>query len=109
MFRVLFSIPFWCIGLYALVAVFVPRWRSPWRRTRVIAGGLAHFGFGLVFTAGGAILLFAKNNRDAAVLLLAAIPLVVGVLLVFVGYWLDFRRNSTRHLAAAGKRPTRQR
>src|SRR5262245_20896517 len=102
MFRILLSIPFWSIGIYALFAAFVPRWRSRWRWTRIIAGAMAHLGFGLVFTTGGAILMFAKGSRDPVVLPLAALPLVVGLVLVLVGNWLDFRKARPAHLSRRG-------
>lgn len=96
MLRVLFGIGFVCMGLYALAAVFVPRWRTMWRGTHVLAGAITHLGIGLVFTAAGAILMFARDNRDPVVLPIAGLPMVVGVPLVLVGFWLDFRQKRTR-------------
>jgi hypothetical protein len=92
MFHVLFGMGFVCMGLYALSAVFMPRWRSGWRGTHVMAGAITHLGFGLAFTGAGAILMFAQDNRDLVVLPIAGPPMVIGVPLVLIGYWLDFRR-----------------
>jgi hypothetical protein len=109
MFRFLFSIPFVCFGVYALAAVFVPGWRTGWRGTRVMGGLVTHLGFGLTFTAAGAILMFARDNKDPVVLAIAGPPLIVGVPLVLIGNWLDFRNRPGTPSPAADKRPTGQR
>jgi len=96
------------MGAYALAAVFVPRWRAGWRGTHVMGGAITHLGFGLAFTAAGALLMFARDNKDPVVLGIAGPPLIVGVLLVLIGSWLDFRRASTARSTAAHERPTRQ-
>lgn len=108
MVQLLFSIPFLVMGTLALAAVFVPRWRIGWRGTNVLGGAMTHLGVGLVFTAAGAILMFARDNKDPVVLAMAGPPLIVGVSLVLVGYWLDFRRASAARSSPSHNRRARQ-
>lgn len=98
-----------CLGVFALVCVFVPRWRGCWKGTRVICGAVTMAGFGLVFTAAGALLMFARDNKDPVVLAIAGPPLIVGLPLVLIGNWLDFRKRSGTTSPAADKRPTGKR
>jgi len=90
------GLAFVCIGVYAFAAAFVPSWRTGWRGTRVMGGLVTHLGFGITFCAAGAILMFARDNKDPIVLAIAGPPLIVGVPLVLIGNWLDFRRKSSR-------------
>jgi hypothetical protein len=94
MFQFLVAIAMSGLGLWGLVSVFVPAWRGCWKGTRVRCGAVSMTGFGLVFTAAGAILMFARDNKDPVVLAIAGPPLIVGVPLVLIGNWLDFRRKS---------------
>jgi len=94
MFRLLAGLAMTCLGLWGIVAVFVPAWRGCWKGTGVRCGTLSMTGFGLVFTAAGALLMFARDNKDPVVLAIAGPPLIVGVPLVLIGNWLDFRRKS---------------
>ena len=81
-----------------MAAVIVPGWRTGWRGTRVVGGLVTHLGFGLTFSAAGALLMFARDHKDPVALAIAGPPLIVGVVLVLVllGNWLDFRRTSSR-------------
>jgi len=92
MFQLLVGIAMTCLGLWGLVTVFVPAWRGCWKGTRVTCGAVSMTGFGLVFAAAGAILIFARDFKDPVVLAIAGPPLVIGVPLVLIGNWLDFRR-----------------
>ena len=108
MLRLIFSIPFLLMGTCALAAVFIPRWRTGWRGTNVMGGAVTHLGFGLTFTAAGAILMFARDNKAPVVLAIAGPPLIVGVPLVLIGYWLDFRRAIAARSPPAHHRQTRK-
>jgi hypothetical protein len=62
----------------------------------VTCGVVTLSGFGLAFVAAGIILMFARDNKDPVVLAIAGPPLIVGVPLALIGYWLDFRRKPGR-------------
>ena len=109
MLQVLGALVFACVGVYALTAVFVPGWRTGWRGTRVMGGLVTHLGFGLTFTAGGALLMFARDHKDPVALAIAGPPLIVGVLLVLLGNWLDFRSGQSKSSPAAYKPRPRKR
>jgi hypothetical protein len=93
MFQVLAGIAMTVLGLWGLASIFVPAWRGCWKGTRVTCGAVSMTGFGLVFTAAGALLMFSRNFKEPEILALAGPPLIAGVPLVLIGSWLDFRRR----------------
>lgn len=81
------------IGLFAVATALVPRWRGiiHWKGTRVPAGITSSLGFGLAF-AGIGLVFTTRELLDDLSLAAFVVAVLAGIVLIFVGQWLDFRR-----------------
>lgn len=94
-FQIVFSLVATAMGIYYALGIWYPKYRTTWRRSTLLTGPVSCAGLALLFVSIG-LLFPALNWTPFYSLFILALPILLGAILIVIGFILDIRANKRR-------------